>query len=138
MHVLVLLVLVTGSEALLLSMADEALHPQLVHSVNDVPEVFTGDIAIFRQRVGEVCHDAHVSVDLSEDLLDRQLLILGHRHSLHVLQWHQLLLACEDGLDEVAVDHVLGWHVELQRFAEVLEDAAALSVSGLTVLTHPY
>ena len=63
--------------------------------------------------VGEVLHEQLILLDQGPDLLDRQLIELGHLDCAEISQLEQLLLLHEDQLEIILVDHVFGWEVQL-------------------------
>ena len=88
------------------------LGPQRIEDVEHVGPVWLSHILIWK-RVWEVNHEVRLRLHLGPDLLDRQLIVLGHLDDAQIGQLEELLLVLEDELEVVLVDHVVGWQVVL-------------------------
>ena len=55
-------------------------------------------------------------------LLYREFVIFWDLNPLDVFQWQQVLFFDEDLLDEVLVEHLIRWTVQLETFLEILKE----------------
>ena len=55
-------------------------------------------------------------------LLYREFVIFWDLNPLDVFQWQQVLFFDEDLLDEVLVEHLIRWTVQLETFPEILKE----------------
>ena len=117
-------------------MLDEMSDVRFIDGVEDVPEVFSASCAAFRQVGWEVRHELLVVLHQVSDLVHRQFIELRNNNRTQIFQRHQPLLAGEDLLEEVAVEHLFWRNVELQRFLEVLHEANKMGSKLVERLTR--
>ena len=55
-------------------------------------------------------------------LLYREFVIFWDLNPLDVFQWQQVLFFDEDLLDEVLVEHLIRWTVQLETFPKILKE----------------
>ena len=99
--------------ALGLRVPNQFLHVIWAQRVQDVEEVGPVGLAALREHVWQVEHYFPVVLDLRIDVLDAELVELGHVHCAEICQLQELLAVGEDQLQVVLVQHVLGWQIEL-------------------------
>ena len=92
---------------------DQLAHVERVHSVQDIPEVSAVGETAFCCWIWHVLHHVPRISDEGIDVLDAQLVVTGHVDRLQVCQRHKLLFIRQHALDEVLVEHLFGWHVQL-------------------------
>ena len=105
--------LISNGISLLLCVADHALHVRWINKVVDIEGVGTIRNSPFRVPVGEVLKHLHVLLDLRVDVLDAELVELGHVDRPELGHREQALLVGKDLLEEVLVDHRVRGQVEL-------------------------
>ena len=88
-------------------------HVLRVHRVKDGVEVGPVRVAVFWVLVLQVLHHFSVRFELGVDVLDAQLVILGHSDERAFRYRQQRLVSLEDLTHEVAVDGSEGWHIKL-------------------------
>lgn len=74
-----------------------------VHRVEDCEEVLTCGTLVLGEGIREVLHHLSVVLESREDVLDGQLVVLGHVDESTVLDGQKLLLVVEDLLEEVLI-----------------------------------
>ena len=110
---LVLHPLALSSEPLLIGVGHDLGQVVRVDRVQNVEEVVPGRAFPFRIGVGEELHLVVVLLELRIEVLDGQLLEVGHLH-VHLLRLQEeLLLVLQEQPQEVLVDDRLVWDVEL-------------------------
>ena len=85
-----------------------------VDRVQDVEEVLPRRAFVLGILIGEVRHHLGVLRELRIKVLDRELIVVRDLDGAHLLLLEQVLLAPEDGLEEVLVDDGLVRQVELE------------------------
>ena len=98
---------------LLVGVVQHLLQEVRVDGVEHAEEVLAGRALILGQDVREVRRHLFVLLELRPDVLGGQLVVVRHFNVGHLLLAEQLLLALEDGLEEVLVDVADGRQVVL-------------------------
>ena len=78
-----------------------------INCVENVKEVLSGRPFADRKLIGEVLSELRVFIKLRPQVLDRQLVVMGHRDLLHLGLLQEILITAQDILEEVLVDHIL-------------------------------
>ena len=81
-----------------------------MHSVEDGKEVLAIGVSILWVLILQVQHDLRVISEAGKDILDGELVILGHVDVTCLVDLEQLLLAGEHCLQEVSVDTRGRWN----------------------------
>ena len=117
-------------------MLDEMSDVRFIEGVEDIPEIFSVCGASFRQVGWEVRHEGLVILHQLGDLVHPQFIELRNNNRAQIFQRQQPLLAGEDLLQEVSIEHRFWWNVELQRFLEVLHEAKKIQSEADGQLTR--
>ena len=96
-----------------MGMPDQPPDVLFVQTVENIPEVVSVDLTALRKLVWEVVHELRLSLAKRIDSLESELIIDRHVDKLDLLELKQLLLAAEDLLEEVLVQHGLRWQIQL-------------------------
>ena len=86
-------------------MGDHGLEPGLVERVEHVEEVAPVRELAPGQLVGEVSHELGVGCELGIQVPDGELVEVGHRDELDVLELEERLRIIEDRLQDVLRQH---------------------------------
>ena len=74
-------------------MPNQLLNIGGVDAVHDVEKVAARDCALLRNLVRHVLHELCYICHVRVQVLNRQLVVVGHCHQLDFAEWHQLFLA---------------------------------------------
>ena len=94
-------------------MADHALQIRWINGVVDIEGVSTIRNSPFRIPVREVLKNLQVLLNFRVDVLDAELVVLGHVDRLQIGHLKQAFLACKHLLKKVLVNHRIRRQVEL-------------------------
>ena len=121
---LLLLSLGFGRHSLLVCVLEYIRHVLRLNGVQDIPEVIAIWQTAIRGGVRHVHHEFIICLDSRPKLLHGELVIVRHVHIFDLFELEKSFLVLKDPLDKVLVDHILGRHVELQVFREVLDEVS--------------
>ena len=102
-----------GREPLGLGVLDHVLDILWVHRIEDGEEVVSIWVPVFRVLVLQILHDFRIAFELREDVLDAELVVLGHVHRALLADLEQFLFALKYRSDEVTVHGSHRRHKEL-------------------------
>ena len=100
---------------MLVGVVDELLHGLRVDSVGDIEEVLPFTKSSFGVLIREELSHLGELEEVAIQILDGELVVLGYRNEVDVLESHEALVTSEDVLEHVLSAHIVGHHVVLNR-----------------------
>ena len=107
-----------GGHSLLVGVAHHLLEIFWVDRVENVEEILSRWPLVLRILVREEGHHGRVLLELRIEILDRNLIVMRNLNLLNSALPQQLLFASQNILQEVLVDYILRWQIELQAVDE--------------------
>ena len=95
-------------------MAQQLLEVFWLDGVENIEEIISRRALILGILVGEEGHHGGILLELRIEILDRDLVVVRDLDLLHRALPQQLLLASQNILEKVLVDHWLRWQIELE------------------------
>ena len=110
--------LTLGRHPLLVGVVHDLLEVVRIQGVEDIEEVLARWSLAGWVLVRKVGQEDRVLLELRIELLDGELIVVGHVDVLHLDLLEQLLLADQDILEEVLVDEALRRQIKLEAIEE--------------------
>ena len=112
-NALILIGLIICGHSLLISVLQDLFEVFGINSVQNIEEVLTWWTFADRKLVGEVLSELQIFIELWPQVLDWQLVVMGHRDLLHLGLLQEVLIAAQNIFEKILVHDILIWQVVL-------------------------